>query len=153
MHTLQYLMSRPHLAPPTPCLFHVTSCSPVLVSRHALLVHGPRQLLGVWEDVVVVQDDRFHHLVDVRLTGHLVQCVGRGQEGGAEHNGQVAGVHHVLVAVLGEAAGWRGGRRDRAVITLGPVNILSPCALGVSNTHRKIQIKTLSALKTEQPAL
>lgn len=77
--------------------------SPVLVSSHALLVNWARQLLGVWEDVVVVQDDRLDDLVHVRLTGHLVERLRRGQEGGAEHDGQVPGVHHVLVAVLREA--------------------------------------------------
>lgn len=71
----------------------------------------------------MVQDDRLDHLVDVRLTGHLVQRVGRGQEGGAEHDGQVARVHHVLVAVLGEAAGVGGGGGDKAVRTLGPAKI------------------------------
>lgn len=53
----------------------------------------------------MVQDDRLDDLVDVRLTGHLVQRVRRGQQGGAEHDGQVPSIHHVLVAVLGEAAG------------------------------------------------
>lgn len=79
--------------------------SPVLVSGHALLVHGPWQLLGVREDVVVVQNDRLDDLVDMRLTGHLVQRVGCGEQGGAKHDGQVPGIHHVLVAVLGKTAG------------------------------------------------
>jgi len=84
-------------------------CSPVLVSGHALLVDRAGQLLGVGEDVVVVQDHRLHDLVDVRLAGHLVQGVGRGQQGGAEHDGQVPSIHHVLIAVLGEAGGRMGG--------------------------------------------
>lgn len=79
--------------------------SPVLVAGHALLVNWARKLLGVGEDVVVVQDDRFDDLIDVRLAGHLVKGVGRRQQGGAEHDGQVPGVHHVLIAVLGEAVG------------------------------------------------
>lgn len=79
--------------------------SPVLVSSHALLINWSRQLLGVWEDVVVVEDDRLHHLVHMSLTRHLVQRLRRGQQGGAEHDGQVPGVHHVLVAVLREAGG------------------------------------------------
>lgn len=83
--------------------FH--AASPVLVSRHTLLVNGPRQLLGVGEDVVVVQYDGFDDLVYMRLTSDLVERVRRGQEGGAEHDGQVPGVHHVLIAVLGKAAG------------------------------------------------
>lgn len=62
----------------------------------------------------MVQDDRFDDLVHVRLTGHLVQSVRRGQEGGAEHDGQVPSIHHVLVAVLREAVG--GGKQMGAVI-------------------------------------
>lgn len=81
------------------------SFSPVLVSSHTLLINRPGQLLGVGEDVVVVQDHRFDDLIHVRLTGHLVQSVRRGQEGRAEHDGQVPSIHHVLIAVLGEAVG------------------------------------------------
>lgn len=84
--------------------------SPVLVSRHTLLINRPGQLLGVREDVVVVQDDRFDDLIHMRLTGHLVQRVRRGQEGGAEYDGQVPSIHHVLIAVLGKAAGEEGKR-------------------------------------------
>lgn len=51
----------------------------------------------------MVQDHRLDDLVHMCLTGHLVQRVRRGQEGGAEHDGQVPSVHHVLVTVLGEA--------------------------------------------------
>lgn len=76
------------------------SVSPVLVSSHALLIDGPRQLRGVGEDVVV-QDDRLDDLINMRLAGHLVQCIGRGQQGGAEDDGQIPSIHHVLVAVLG----------------------------------------------------
>lgn len=53
----------------------------------------------------MVQYDRFDDLVHVRLTCHLVERFGRGQEGGSEHDGQVPGVHHVLVAVLRKAVG------------------------------------------------
>lgn len=81
------------------------SFSPVLVSSHTLLINRPGQLLGVGEDVVVVQDHRFDDLIHVRLTGHLVQSVRCGQEGRAEHDGQVPSIHHVLIAVLGEAVG------------------------------------------------
>lgn len=86
-------------------LHAAVSASPVLVSSHTLLINWSGQVLGVREDVVVVQDDCFNDLVHVRLTGHLVQRVWRGQEGGAEHNSQVPGIHHVLVAVLGKAVG------------------------------------------------
>lgn len=81
--------------------------SPVLLAGHAGLVERPRQLLGVGEDVVVVQDDRLDHLVDVRLAGHLVQRVRGGQQSRPEDDGQVPGVHHVLVAVLGQAGGQK----------------------------------------------
>lgn len=81
--------------------------SPVLVAGHALLINRAWKLLDVRKDVVVVQDDRFDDLIDMRLAGHLVQRVGRRQEGGAEHDGQVPGVHHVLIVVLGEAGGAR----------------------------------------------
>lgn len=63
----------------------------------------------------MVQDDRFDDLIHVRLTGHLVERVRRGQEGGAEHDGQVPSIHHVLVAVLGEAE----GKGDQSAETFG----------------------------------
>lgn len=77
------------------------SVSPVLVSSHTLLIDRPRHLRGVGEDVVVVQDDRLDDLINMRLAGHLVQGVGRGQQGGAEDDSQVPSIHHVLIAVLG----------------------------------------------------
>ncbi len=88
--------------------------SPVLVSSHALLIDWSGQLLGVGEDVVMVQDDCFDDLIHVRLTGHLVQCVRRGQEGGAKHDGQVPSIHHVLIAVLGKAAGKETGSETKS---------------------------------------
>ena len=78
-----------------------SSVSPVLVSGHALLIDGPRQRRGVGEEVVVVQDDRLDDRINMRLAGHLVQGVGRGQQGGAEDDGQIPSIHHVLIAVLG----------------------------------------------------
>lgn len=81
--------------------------SPVLLPGHALLVDGSGQLLGVGEDVVVVEDHGLHHLVDVGLAGHLVQGVRSREQGGPEHDGQVSSVHHVLIAVLGQAGGRR----------------------------------------------
>lgn len=85
--------------------------SPVVSPGHALLVDGPVQLLGVGEDGLVVDDDGLDDLVDVRLARHLVLDVGRGHEGGAEADGQVIGVHHVLIAVLGQAGGGGGAKR------------------------------------------
>ena len=43
-------------------------------------------------------------LVDGGLVGHLVAVRRDGQQGGAEADGQVVGVHHVLVAVLRQTA-------------------------------------------------
>lgn len=53
----------------------------------------------------MVQDDCLDDLVHMCLTRHLVERLWRGQEGGAEHDGQVPSIHHVLVAVLREAGG------------------------------------------------
>lgn len=55
----------------------------------------------------MVDDDGLDDLVDVRLAGDLVLAVGRGHERRAEAYGQVVRVHHVLVAVLGQAEGGR----------------------------------------------
>lgn len=79
--------------------------SPIVSAGHALLVDGPVQLLGVGEDGLVVDDDVLDNLVDMRLARHLVLAVGRGHQRGPEADGQVIGVHHVLVTVLGQAAG------------------------------------------------
>lgn len=102
--------------------------SPVLVSSHTLLINWSRQLLGVWEDVVVVQYDRFDDLIHVRLTSHLVQRVRRGQEGGAEYNSQVPSIHHVFITVLGKA-----GRMGNCV--LKRVEKVSPTTKISSSSH------------------
>ena len=47
-----------------------------------------------------MNDDGLDDLVDRGLVGHLVTVRWDGQQGGAETNGQVVGVHHVLIAVL-----------------------------------------------------
>lgn len=85
--------------------------SPVVFPGHAFLVDGPVQLLGVGEDGFVVDDDGLDDLVDVCLAQHLVLDVGCGHEGGPEADGQVIGVHHVLIAVLGQAGGGGGAKR------------------------------------------
>lgn len=110
--------------------------SPVLVSGHALLVNRPRQLLRVWEDVVVVQDDRLDDLVHVGLTRHLVERLWRGQEGGAEHDGQVPSIHHVLVAVLREA-----GERER------PHNSFTQQQMSAVRTRPRRVMASLAELK------
>jgi hypothetical protein len=45
----------------------------------------------------------------VRLAAHGVLVVGDGHQGGPEAGGDVVGVHHVLVAVLGQTRGEGGG--------------------------------------------
>lgn len=59
----------------------------------------------------MVDDDGLDDLVDVGLAGDLVQAVRCGHERGAVAYGQVVRVHHVLVAVLGQAGERRGGSR------------------------------------------
>ena len=51
-----------------------------------------------------MNDDGLDDLVDRGLVGHLVTVGRDGQQGGAEADGQVVGVHHVLIAVLRQAA-------------------------------------------------
>lgn len=86
-------------------------CSPIVSSSHTLLVDGPIQFFGVREDGLMVDDDGLYDLVDVGLAGDLVLAVWCGHERGAETYGQVVRVHHVLIAVLGQAGGWMEGGR------------------------------------------
>lgn len=81
----------------------MASFSPVVSPRHALLIDGPFQLFGVRKDALMVDDDGFDDLVHVGLAGDLVLAVRRGHECGPEADGQVVRVHHVLIAVLGQA--------------------------------------------------
>lgn len=64
-----------------------------------------------------MDDDGLDDLIDVGLAGHLILAVWCGHECGAEAYGQVVWVHHVLVAVLGQAGGTRkremGRKRPR----------------------------------------
>lgn len=55
------------------------------------------------EDGFVVDDDAFDDLVDVRLAGHWVLTVRDGHQCRPEANGQIVRVHHVLIAILGQA--------------------------------------------------
>lgn len=64
-----------------------------------------------WEDAVMVDDDSFNELVDVGLARDLVMAFWDRHQGGAETDGQVVGVHHVLLTVLGQA-----GRLERSGI-------------------------------------
>jgi len=53
----------------------------------------------------VVDDDGFDDLIDMGLAGDLVLSFWSGHEGGAKADGQIIGVHHVFITVLGQAAG------------------------------------------------
>jgi len=53
----------------------------------------------------VVDDDGFDDLIDMGLAGDLVLSFWSGHEGRAKADGQIIGVHHVFITVLGQAAG------------------------------------------------
>lgn len=55
----------------------------------------------------MVNDDCLDDLIDVSLAGDLVLALRGGHERGAEAYGQVVRIHHVLIAVLGQAGGQR----------------------------------------------
>lgn len=56
----------------------------------------------------MVDDDGFDELVDVGLAGDLVVAFWDRHQRGAEADGQVVGVHHVVLAVLRQAGGTEG---------------------------------------------
>lgn len=56
----------------------------------------------------MVDDDGFDDFIDMRLAGYRVLPIGDVHEGGPEADGQVVGIHHVLITVLGKA------RREQA---------------------------------------
>lgn len=58
------------------------------------------QVLWTWEDGVMVDDDGFNELVDVGLARDLVMALRDRHQCGTKTDGQVVGVHHVLLAVL-----------------------------------------------------
>lgn len=53
----------------------------------------------------MVDDDSFNELIDVGLARDLVMAFWDRHQGGAETDGQVVGVHHILLTVLGQAGG------------------------------------------------
>lgn len=74
---------------------------PVLLpSSHALLVDRSFQLPVAGEDALVVDDDGFDDLIDMGLAGHRILPVWNVHQSGPEADGQVVGIHHVLIAVL-----------------------------------------------------
>lgn len=52
-----------------------------------------------------MDDDGFDDLIDMGLAGDLVLGFWSGHEGGAKADGQIIRVHHIFIAVLGQAAG------------------------------------------------
>lgn len=81
----------------------------------------------------MVDDDGFNKLVDVGLAGDLVVALWDRHQGGAEADGQVVGVHHVVLAVLGQAG--HKGQEEREVTPQGIVLLLLPPVLNAS--HRR----------------
>lgn len=53
----------------------------------------------------MVDDDSFNELIDVGLARDLVMAFWDRHECGAKTDGQVVGVHHILLAVLRQAGG------------------------------------------------
>lgn len=77
--------------------------SPIISSSHTLLIDGPIKFFGVGKNGLMMDDYGLDDLIDVSLAGDLVLAVWCGHECGAEADGQVVRVHHVLVTVLGQA--------------------------------------------------
>lgn len=76
---------------------------PVLFpSSHAFFIHRSLQFSQCWVDDLMVDDDVLNDLIHMRLAGHRVLVIWYGHQCGAKANGQVVGVHHVLVTVLGK---------------------------------------------------
>lgn len=75
--------------------------SPVLLpSGHALLIDRPFQLSVAGEDALMVNDDGFDDLIDMGLAGHRILPIRNVHQRGPEADGQVVGIHHILIAVL-----------------------------------------------------
>lgn len=96
------LSPRPPAHPPTSLNFSQLS-SPEVISSSRNDVDGALQLLHLGKDGVMVDDDGLNELIDVGLAGDLVVALWDRHQGGAETDGQVVWVHHVVVAVLGQA--------------------------------------------------
>lgn len=80
--------------------------SPVLFpAGHALFIHRSVQLPLGWEDGLMVDDNCLNDLVNVGLAGHGVLVVWYWHQRRTKANGQIVGVHHVLVTVLGQTGG------------------------------------------------
>lgn len=64
----------------------------------------------------MVDDDGFDDFIDMCLAGYRVLPIGDVHEGGPEADGQVVGIHHVLITVLGKA------RREQVLIVIQKAN-------------------------------
>lgn len=64
----------------------------------------------------MVDDDSFNELIDVGLARDLVMAFWDRHQCGAETDGQVVGVHHIVLAVLRQAGGM-----ERSVLEGNPV--------------------------------
>lgn len=95
--------------PPFLCCVLCCTRSPEVVSSSRDGVDGTLQVLWSWENAVMVDDDRFNELIDAGLARDLVIAFWDRHQRGAETDGQVVGVHHVLLTVLGQA-----GRLERS---------------------------------------
>lgn len=56
------------------------------------------------EDALVVNDDGFDDLIDMGLAGHRILPIWNVHQSGPKADGQVVGIHHVLITVLRQAA-------------------------------------------------
>lgn len=84
----------------------VVGHSPVLFpASHALFIHWPVQLTLGWEDGLMVDDNCLNDLVNVGLAGHGVLVIWYWHQRRTKANGQIVGVHHVLVTVLRQTGG------------------------------------------------
>lgn len=90
--------------------------SPEVIPGSGDDVDGALKVLQSGEDGVMVDDDSFNELVDVGLARDLVVALGDRHQGGTKTDGQVVGVHHVLLAVLRQAV-WKGKKSRLEGIT------------------------------------
>lgn len=94
----------------------------------------------------MMDDDGFDDFVDVCLAGHRVLPIRDVHEGGPEADGQVVGIHHVLVTILREAT-----RKEVLTSHLGKGN-LSPCGFFLSRALLNSRRVPCSVLGTAAPA-
>lgn len=94
----------------------------------------------------MMDDDGFDDFVDVCLAGHRVLPIRDMHEGRPEADGQVVGIHHVLVAILREAT-----RKEVLTSHLGKVN-LPPCGFSLLRALLNSRRVPCSVLGTAAPA-